>query len=167
MTALLLKFAPWLAGAIALLSLGAWSGYHLNPWHGRYTSLQAADAIERGQAQAAVRKTLSAQLAQAQEVTHNNQAAMVTLANQNAQTTADRDATVAHVHRLEQLLSAPTTRTPASGQLSQAGDRPPAAGSGGDPSTDEIGDLLVGARDEAKRNANRLDALIAEINPQL
>lgn len=168
MTALLIKFAPYLIAAAALLGIGGWAGYHLNPYPARYKALQASDAIERAHGEEAVRQALSAQLAQAQEVTHNNQAAMVTLANQNAQTAADRDATVARVHRLEQLLNAESAaRAAQSGAVPQTGDRSSAPGAGGDPSADPIGDLLIDARNEAKRNAARLDALIAEISPQL
>jgi hypothetical protein len=168
MTALLIKFAPYLIAAAAFLGIGGWAGYHLNPYPARYRALQASDAIERAHGEEAVRQALSAQLAQAQEVTHNNQAAMVTLANQNAQTAADRDATIARVHRLEQLLALAGAAKPASsGAVPQAGDRPPTPGATGDPGVDRAGELLIAARDECRRNAARLGALIAEILPQL
>lgn len=167
MSVLLLRCLPWIAGVLAVFGAGTYTGYHLNPWQGRYTSLQASDAIERAHGEEAVRQALTAQLAQEQAVTRNNQAAMVTLANQNAQTAADRDATVARVHRLEQLLGAAAARPAPSGNLPKApgGQATPVAG--GDPSADEIGELLIAARDEAKRNATRLNALVAEIEPQL
>jgi len=166
-TALLLKFAPWVAGAIVLLGLGGWAGYHLNPWQARYQALQTSDALARTQAEETVRKTLLAQLAQAQETTRNNQAAMVTLANQNAQNAADRDATIVRLHRLEQLLAAEAARTAANGGMPKTGSRPATVTSPGDPGIDRAGELLVAARDECRRNANRLQALIAEITPQL
>jgi hypothetical protein len=167
MSVILLKLAPWLAGVVALLGLGGWAGYHLNPYPARYKALEASYVIERAHGEEAVRQVLSAQLAQAQTVTRNNQAAMVILATQNAQTAADRDATVARVHRLEQLLSAAAARAASSRVVSQAGDRPATPAAGGDPSADEVGDLLIAARDEAKRNASRLNALIAEVKPQV
>jgi hypothetical protein len=168
MSVILLKFAPWIAGAIVLLGMGGWAGYHLNPYPARYQALQASDAIARAQGEEAVRTALTAQLAQAQEVTRNNQSAMVTLANQNAQTAADRDATLARVHRLEQLLALAAAAKPSAGHsVPEAGDRPSASGSSGDPGVDRAGELLIAARDECRRNANRLQALIAEITPQL
>lgn len=166
MSGLLLKFAPWLAGIVALLSIGGWAGYQVNPWHGRYTSLQAADAIDRAHTEEAVRTELTAQLEQAQETTRNNQAAMVTLANQNAQTIADRDATVARVRRLEQLLGTATIRAPAGGSVPQStsGSDPPASSASG--GLTEIERLLVDAKEEAERTANDYDALVTQITPQ-
>jgi hypothetical protein len=168
MSVLLLRYLPYIAAVLVVFGAGTYTGYHLNPWHGRYTSLQAADAVERAKGEEAVRKTLSDQLAQAQETTRNNQAAMVVLANENVQTAADRDATVARVHRLEQLLSAAqATRAAASAQLPQTGDRSSAPTASGDPGIDRAGELLIAARNECRRNASRLQALIAEITPQL
>ncbi len=168
MTAILLKIAPWLAGVIILLGLGGWAGWEMNPWHGRYTSLQAADAIERVHGEEAVRQTLTAQLAQAREVTRNNQAAMVTLANQNAQTAADRDLSISRLHRLEQLLNAESAaRAAASRSVPKTGDRPPAPSVPGDEGVGRAGELLIAARDECRRNVARYQALIAEISPQL
>ena len=167
MSVLLLKFAPYLIAAAALLGIGGWTGYHLNPYPARYKALEASYVIERAHEEEAVRQVLSAQLTQAQTVTRNNQAAMVTLANQNAQTAADRDVTLARVRRLEQLLSAAAARSTQSGSVPKAGDRPATPSAGGDPGADEAGELLIATRDEAKRNASRLNALIAEIVPQL
>jgi hypothetical protein len=167
MSVVLLRCLPWLAGALILFGAGTYTGWHINPWESRYKSLQASDAIERAHAEDAVRQALTAQLVQAQEVTRNNQDAMIRLANANAETAADRDTTLARVHRLEQLLSAAAARSAQSGSMPKAGDRPTTPTAGGDSGADEIGGLLVAARDEAKRNAARLDALVAEIVPQL
>jgi len=167
MSVLLLRYLPWLAGVLVIFGAGTYTGWHMNPWEGRYKSLQASDAIERMHGEEAVRSALAAQLAQAQTVTRNNQAAMVTLATQNAQTAADRDVTLARVHRLEQLLSAAAARSAQSTTVPQTGNRPTTAGASGDPGADEIGGLLIAARNEAKRNAARLNALISEIVPQL
>ena len=98
----------------------------------------------------------------------NNQAAMVLLAKQNAQTTTDRDLTIARVHRLEQLLALAAAAKPsAGGAVPKAGDRSAAAPATGDEGIDRAGELLIAARDECRRNADRLQALIAEISPQL
>jgi len=167
MIALLIKFAPYLIAAAAFLGIGGWAGWHLNPYPARYKALEASYVIERAHEEEAVRQVLSAQLAQAQTVTRNNQSAMVILANQNAQTAADRDATVARVHRLEQLLSAAATRAAAGRVVSQTRDRSTAAGAPGDEGIGRAGELLIAARDECRRNAARFQALIAEISPQL
>jgi len=165
--ALLIKFAPYLIAAASFLGIGGWAGYHLNPYPARYKALEASYVIERAHEEEAVRQVLSAQLAQAQTVTRNNQSAMVILANQNAQTAADRDATVARVHRLEQLLSAAAARAAAGRIVSQTRDRSAAAGAPGDDGIGRAGELLIAARDECRRNAARFQALIAEISPQL
>jgi hypothetical protein len=165
---LLLKFAPWIAAVLVVFGAGIWTGHALNPWHGRYTSLQAADAIDRVHGEEAVRQALTAQLAQAQATTRNNQDSMVHLANQNAQIAADRNVTLARVRRLEQLLSAASApRSPASGSVPQSnrGSDPP--GTRGEGSLTEVERLLVDAREESERNANRLDALIAQVKPQV
>jgi hypothetical protein len=167
MSILLLRYLPWLAGVLVIFGAGTWTGYHVNPYEARYKDLRATDAIERADAEEAVRKTLTAQLAQAQTTTHNNQAAMVTLANQNAQTAAERDATIGRVHRLEQLLAAQAARAASDRGVPQAGDRSATAATTGDPGVDRAGELLIAARDECRRNADRLGALIAEITPQL
>ncbi len=167
MSLLLLRFLPWLAGVLVVFGAGTWIGWHANPYPERYKDLVATQALDQADAEEAVRKTLTAQLVQAQEVTHNNQAAMVTLANQNAQTAADRDITVARVHRLEQLLAAQAARTAASSAVPKTGDRPPTAGATGDPGVDRAGELLIAARNECWRNINRFKTLIAEIAPQV
>jgi len=167
MSVLLLKFAPYLIAAAALLGIGGWTGYHLNPYPARYKALEASYVIERAHEEEAVRQVLSAQLTQAQTVTRNNQAAMVILANQNAQTAADRDATVARVHRLEQLLSAAAARAAAGRIVSQTRDRSAAAGASDPPSPSPIEGLLVAASAECQQTANQLNALIQEIKLQL
>lgn len=168
MTALLLKFSPYLIAAAAFFGIGAWAGYNLNPYPARYKALVISQAIERGKAEEAVRQALTAQLAQAQEVTRNNQNAMVILGQQNAQTAADRDATIARLHHLEQLLNTESAARAAAGRaVPQTGDRSPAPASPGDEGVGRAGELLIAARDECRRNAARLGALIAEISPQL
>ena len=167
MSVLLLRYLPWLAGVLVIFGAGTYTGWHMNPWESRYRSLQASDAIERMHGEEAVRAALTAQLAQAQTVTRNNQSAMVILANQNAQTAADRDATVARVHRLEQLLSAAAARAAAGRIVSQTRDRSAAAGASDPPSPSPIEGLLVAASAECQQTANQLNALIQEIKLQL
>jgi hypothetical protein len=167
MTALLLKFTPWIAAVLVVFGAGTWAGYHVNPYEMRYKDLVATQALDQADAEDAVRKTLTDQLVQAQETTRNNQAAMVQLANENAQIAADRDATVARVRRLEQLLIA-ASRTAAGGrpvpQSNRGSDPPDASGEAG---LTEVERLLVDAKEEAERNADRLDTLVTQITPQV
>lgn len=167
MSVILLKFAPWIAAVLVVFGAGTYTGWHANPWAGRYKDLRAADAIERGDAEDAVRKTLTAQLAQAQATSQNNSDSMVKLANENAQIVADRDDTVARVHRLEQLLSAASRAIAASSSMPQSNRGPDPPSSGGAGSLTEVEQLLVDAREEAERNANRLDAIVTQITPQV
>lgn len=159
------KLGGLLAFVVGLLAVG----YHFGemPYKTKYEALQAQDWQAQAAAQEAAKTALAAQLVQAQAISANNADSMVKLANENAQTIADRDATLTRVRRLEQLLSAATTRTSPSDPVPQAGSGPAAIGASGTPGTTEIEQLLIDARAEAERNADRLDALIAEINPQL
>jgi len=163
----LLRYAPYIAAVLVVFGIGAWTGNALNPWHGRYDKLQTADAIALAQGEQAARKALEDQLAQAQAASKHNADTMENLARENAQTVADRDAVIGRVHRLEQLLAAQAARSAQGHSVPEAGSGQSAAGTSGDPSADAIGNLLIAARDEARRNAARLNALIAEITPQL
>lgn len=164
MTALLLKVAPWLLGALALFSAGTWSGYHLNPWHGRYTALQATDAQDRAAAEAAVRRTLQAQLVRAQETTGNNANTLTRLTHENAALVADRDHTDVLVRRLLAGQARPAAPDRAVSEALSGQFPARARGTSGDAN---LAKLLGDAHDECVRNADRLDALIAEISPQL
>lgn len=163
----LLRYLPWLLGAAALFGAGTYTGWHANPWHGRYQTLQTADAIARAQGEAAVRKALEAQLAQAEATSQNNANVMARLNHENAETVADRDAVVTRVRRLEQLLAAAAARPAKGSGVPQAEGGRGTAASSGEAGIDRIGELLVAARGECHRNADRLDALSAEITPQV
>lgn len=167
MSILLLRYLPYLAAVLVVFGAGTWTGYHANPWESRYKTLQAADAIDRLHGEEAVRKTLTAQLAQAQATSQNNSDSMVKLANENAQIVADRDDTVARVHRLEQLLTAAATRSPASGSVPQSnrGSDPPASSASG--GVTEVEQLLVDAKEECERTANDYDTLVTQVKPQV
>jgi hypothetical protein len=167
MTAILLKFAPWIAGVVVLLGLGGWAGYKVNPWEGRYTALQATDAKARAEGEAAVAKTLQAQLAQAQTVSANNAQTVEKLSAENAQIVADHSATLDRVRRLEQLLVLASRPTSTSAGVSQASGGPSVAGASDPPGITSIEGLLVAAATECEQTANQLNALIEELRPQL
>lgn len=164
MTALLIKFVPWLAGVLILFGAGTYTGWHMNPWEGRYKSLQASDAIERAHGEEAVRSALTAQLAQAQATSKNNADSLARLADENAQIARDRDANMALARR---LLAGQARSTTGSHPMPKAsGGQAPTAASGAGQNED-LASLLVDTADECERNANRLDELIAQIKPQL
>lgn len=166
MTAIFLKLAPWLIGIAVLAGGGAYAGYEITDlrWQTKYEALQAVDAQNRADGEEAVRKDLTAQLAQAQATSANNADSMVKLANENAHITADRDANLALARR---LLSSAARPTPSSGGVSQAAGEPAAASASGPGGPTRAEVLLVAAADESERCANQLNSLIKEIQPQL
>lgn len=165
MSALLLKLSPYLAAA-ALVFGGGWYAGGLQP-KAALARLQAADWQAKAQGEEAARKAVEAQLAQAQAVSANNAQTVEKLSAQNAQIVADHDAALARVHRLEQLLVV-ASRTPAPRpDVSQAGGGPRVASAGDTASPPPVEGLLVAAASECEQTANQLNALIAEIRPQL
>ena len=158
-----------LGGILAVILVIFALGYRVGemPYKAKYEALQAADWKGKAQGEELAKETLAKQLVQVQATSENNADVMLRLANENAKTVQDRDATVARVHRLEQLLAATATRTSPDPQMPQAGRGPVTANSSGDTGVGRIGELLIAARNEARRNATRLNALVAEITPQL
>lgn len=158
-----------LAGLLTLIVGLLATGYHFGemPYKTKYEALQAQDWQAQAKAQEVAKNAIAAQLVQAQATSKNNADAMVNLANENAQTVADRDATLARVHRLEQLLAAAAARPAAGGGVSQTGGGPPASGASGTSQDAGIETALADAAAECTRNADRLDTLITQIRPQL
>lgn len=154
-------------GAILVLVSGLLAlGYHFGemPYKTKYEALQAQDWQSQANAQEAAKTVIAAQLVQAQATSANNAQSLVNLANENAQITADRDANLALARR---LLSGQARSCPAGGAVSKAPDHPAAAPAGGPQSPTRAESLLVAAADESERCANQLNALIAQIRPQL
>jgi len=159
---LYLRLGAYALGALLLFGAGfkvaAWRG------EGALEALRAADAQDRANGEQAVRLALQGQLKQAQATSDSNAQTMVRLANENAQIAADRDANVALARR---LLARQARSTPGSDSAAKTPDRsqsPRPSGAGGD---DSIAGLLADTADECDRNADRLDALIAEVKRQL
>lgn len=164
MSVLLLRYLPWLAGVLVVFGAGSYAGWHANPWHGRYTSVLAADAKERLLGEAAVRKALQGQLEQAQATSTNNAKVIHDLQTQNATIGADRD----HTNELVKRLLARAARSgPAGGSVPETPDQRGTAPAGRAAGDDSVASLLGDTADECQRNAQRLDALIAQITPQL
>jgi hypothetical protein len=164
-SALLLKLAPYLAAA-ALIFGGGWYAGGLQP-KAALARLQAADWQAKAQGEEAARKAVEAQLEKAQTVSANNAQAVEKLNAQNAQIAADRDDTLARVRRLEQLLVVASRPAAHGADVPKAGSRPVATGTGDTPGTSRAEELLVAAAGECEQTANQLNALIAQIEPQL
>jgi hypothetical protein len=164
MSVLLLKFAPWIAGVLLVFGAGTYTGYRVNPWQTRYHALQLADAQARADGEEAVRAALTAQLAQVQATSRNNDQVIHDLQNQNAAIAAARDHTADLVRR---LLHSQTTRTAPGSAMPQTPDQPGTPATGPPSGDGPIGELLVNAATECRFNAAQLDSLIAEVKPQL
>jgi len=164
MTALLIKFAPWLAGVLVVFGAGTYTGYHLNPWEGRYKSLQAADAIERMHGEEAVRAELTAQLAQAQATSKNNADSLARLADENAEIIRDRDANLLLARRLLASQAGPATT---GHSLPQTTNQPGVATASDPAAPTKLEGLVVDVADGYERCVSQLNALIAQIKPQL
>ena len=165
MSALLLKLSPYLAAA-ALIFGGGWYAGGLQP-KAALARLQDADWQAKAQGEEAARKAVQAQLAQSRALSANNAQTVEKLSAQNAQIAADHDAALARVHRLEQLLVVASRPTAPRADVSQAGSGPRVASAGDTPGTTRAEELLVAASGECEQTANQLNALIAEIRPQL
>lgn len=162
MTALLLKFSPYIAAVIVIFGAGWYVG-GLSP-KAALARLQAADWQAKAQGEEAARKAVQAQLAQAQTVSANNSTVIEKLQNENAQIAADRD------HNLElarRLLNAQAG--PASGAHPMPGtpDYPGTADPGTPSGHGSVEGLLADAAAECDANRAQLDTLIAEIKPQV
>jgi hypothetical protein len=160
------KLAGILLTVIGLFAVG----YHFGemPYKTKYEALQTARWEDKFNAQKVAATAIAGQLSDLQRQIQVNQNAMQTLQSQSDAVVADRDATFGRVRRLEQLLVAASSRRPAGPDSVPKDDSgSAAAGAGGEGSLTEVEQLLVDAKEEAERNADRLDALIAEVTPQV
>lgn len=160
------KLAGILVSTIALLALG----YHFGemPYKTKYEALQRDNWEGKAKGEEAAKVVIAGQLVDLQKQIKVNADARDTLAKQNESIVADRDATVTRVRRLEQLLLVAASRPAAgSGSMPKGNGGPTATDAGGAGGITEIEQLLVDAKEEAERNADRLDALIAEVTPQV
>jgi hypothetical protein len=151
-------------GAAALLIGGAGYKVGANRWETKYQALQAENWQGRAVREEVIRKTLEGQLAQARVVSTNNAQVLHDLQTQTAAIVADRDRTNDLVHR---LLTRQARSSAASGPVPQAADQPGAARAGEAGSDDPTAKLLADTADECRGTAAQLNALIAQLRPQL
>jgi hypothetical protein len=161
MSAILLKLTPYVAAALLLFGAGYYAG-GLVP-KAALARLQATDAESRTREESNALKAVQAQLAQAQTVSANNAQIVEKLQNENAQIATDRDRNMELARRL--LLSAhpatPGHPVPETSDHSSIASASPALSNG------SVADLLARVAAECDANAAQLNALIAEVKPQL
>lgn len=126
--------------------------------------LQAQDWESKYQASQIALSTVQGQLKQAQVVSANNSKAIQDLNDENAKITADRGASMLLAQR---LLNAAKTLPASSPVVSQTSGGQPTIGAGDTASLSEIEGMVVNSSDECEQTANQLNALIAQLKPQL
>ena len=154
------KLLPYLAGLILLI--GAYGYGHHNgkasseaAWQARWQARDAADTKARD-------AELARQKAQ-QDATEARNAEILEKLNDKSKEAAAARADA----DLARRLLARATRPSAGGDLPKAEGGPPAPAAGGAAGNEGLAGLLGDALGECRRNADRLDALIEEITPQL
>lgn len=155
-----------IAGFAILAAILMASGYKMGArtWETKYRAELAAQWQQKAMGEETARKALEKQLSDAHATADNNRQVMHDLQQDAAAVVADRDNSIAFYRGL--LANAARSRTSGSG-VSETSDRRPSAGASGEGSGSDVAQLLVNASEECSRNANRLDALIAQIKPQL
>jgi hypothetical protein len=160
--ALYLRLAAYAAGALLIAGIGYKAG--ADHWEAKYQSLQAKDWQGKAAQEVAARKALETQLAQARAVSTNNEQVLHELQTQKAIIAADRDRTADLVHRLLARASRPS---PASNPVPETPSESGTSRAGPSSVDGRAERLLVAAAEECRLNAAQLDALSAEIRPQL
>lgn len=152
--------------AAAACALGVWGGWHFGSgrWQTKYEALQAEGWQAQAIAEETARKAVEGQLSDLKTTLANNQKVSHDLEIQNAAVTADRDHTRELVRRMLASASRPSAD---SHPVPESPGGPPVAGAGGASSNEKLEGLLVAASEECTRNANRLDALVEQLKPQL
>lgn len=166
MTALLLKYAPYLAAVLVVFGAGSWTGYKgaqpaYNRLQGQFSDYKAQVAADELAAQKAATAALQAQIAQRNEVESNNAKVIADLQSKADSAAADRD----FARRL--LAAAQARPAPNSDPATKT-----QGGSTADGSPDASGNRslvadLGAAAGECRDAIERFSALQAELRPQL
>ena len=155
-----------LALALALLLAGVALGWYLGAQAPKraLAALQAQDWQSKAQASAAALAEVQGQLATARQVAANNEFIMGGLRSENAQIAADRDANLALAR---QLLNSQARPAASGGAVPAPADRQQPVGAGDTAAPTRAESMVVDAADECEQTANQLNALIAQLKPQL
>jgi TolA-binding protein len=163
MTSLYLRLAAYLLGA-AIFTATGWHMGGLAPKKA-LAQLQAQDWQGKAQAAAVALTATQQQLKTLQDTIDRNAGIIQGLNDENTKIAADRDANLELAHRL--LNSAARAASSSGAPVQKAPGGSAAAAASGAGSDGEAAGLLADAAGECERNADRLDALIAEVKPQL
>lgn len=163
---LLGKYWPYIAILVGGSILGAYAMHKadsvpLSALQAKYSQYVAQVATENAAAQKAAADVIAAQLKQHQTIEANNDAIITKLQADKASAESDRNIALRLLH------SAATANSPGSGGVPEAADQSTALGaSPADGGTTLTSDLAA-AIGECRSNADQLDALIAELKPQI
>jgi hypothetical protein len=163
----------WLAGAAAVV-VALLSGWLTHRWDqtayarlsADFSAYKAAAATANERAADAASRALQAQIEFHDKVQADNDQTMQEYRAQAADDAAHRSADAELIRRL--LADAAKGRpAPSDRAVPKAADRQRAADASRAGGNDSLAGLLVDAAAECTRNADRLDALTAEVKPQL
>jgi len=163
MPSLYLRLAAYLGAALACIGLG-WHLGGLSP-KAALAALQAQDWQAKQQATQAALTAVQLQLKKAQDTAANNSTVIQGLETDNAKISANWASDRALVQRL--LNDAKATPAAGSSDVPKAGGGQAASGASDAASNESVENMVVAAAQECERTADQLNALIAEITPQL
>lgn len=168
--ALLGRAWPFLLAAILAATAAGWVmhkadsiGY--NRLQNEYSGYRLKVADQDVAAEKAAREALQAQIEQGHAVARNNQEVMDALAKRTTEAESHYSADRALIRGL--LNAASTNPAAHSHPLREGESGPSAAPAGAADGVEQVAELCAATKAEDELNANRLDALIAEVNPQL
>ncbi len=156
-----LRVAAYGLAAALIGTAGYKAGAHR--WEARYSALQAQGWQTTALRAEVAQKALQSRLDEAEATSQNNARALEELHHETAAIAADRDRVNDLAHRLLER-AARAARRPVVPQAADQPGAPRASEAGGD---EPAAKLLVDAAAECRATAAQLNALIAQINPQL
>jgi len=164
--AILSKIWPYLLAAALGAAIGGWTTHGvdtiaLNRQKAAYASYQQKVADQAAAGERAAREALQKQIDTAHQTDQRNETIIHDLHARADSAESDRDL----ARRL--LNSALGPISPASHRLPEAPNQPGATGTGRTGSGPSLETEVAAAIGECERNSNRLDALIAQIKPQV
>ena len=163
---LLSKAWPYLlAAVIAGYGVHKLDGARYNALQAKFSQYQAQVALAQEASQKAYTKALQDQIDQKADSDRHNAEVISDLSKKTASAQLRLNSDAAYIRS---LLNGPGSN-PSSGsvQMPAPGNQPGATPSSGTGGFEQVAELCADTREEDERNADRLDALIAELKPQL
>ena len=153
------------AGAAVIAIAAGAGGWKLGSshWHQKYDAEISAQWQQKAKGEEAVRKVLERDLQAAVDTAKHNGEVIDALHQQNQAMAADRSKLRDQLRGLRHTAGPATAHHP----VPEAAGQPGAPGSSGTELNDPFPQLAGNAIEECTRNANRFDALISEVEPQL